>query len=100
MPAEAELTLLRTAQEGLANVARHAQAANAWVTLSYMEQEVALDVRDDGKGFEPAQADGFGLVAMRQRVEGLSGTLQVESEPGAGTAISACVPVAGGQDLA
>jgi signal transduction histidine kinase len=97
MPAEAELTLLRTAQEGLANVARHAQATNAWVTLSYMEQEVALDVRDDGKGFEPAQADGFGLVAMRQRVEGLSGTLQVESEPGAGTAISACVPVAAGQ---
>jgi signal transduction histidine kinase len=100
MPAEAELTLLRTAQEGLANVARHAQATNAWVTLSYMEQEVALDVRDDGKGFEPAQADGFGLVAMRQRVEGLSGTLQVESEPGAGTAISACVPVAGGQGRA
>ena len=98
MTAETELTLLRTAQEGLANVARHAQATNAWVTLSYMEQEVALDVRDDGRGFEPAQADGFGLVAMRQRVEGLSGTLQVESEPGAGTAISACVPVAGGQD--
>jgi signal transduction histidine kinase len=98
MTAETELTLLRTAQEGLANVARHAQATNAWVTLSYMEQEVALDVRDDGRGFEPAQADGFGLVAMRQRVEGLSGTLQIESEPGAGTAISACVPVAGGQD--
>jgi signal transduction histidine kinase len=100
VPAEAEVVLLRTAQEGLANVARHAQATNAWVTLSYMEQEVALDVRDDGKGFEPAQADGFGLVAMRQRVEGLSGTLQIESEPGAGTAISACVPVAGGQGAA
>jgi signal transduction histidine kinase len=37
---------------------------------------------------------GFGLLAMRQRIEGLSGTLQVESEPGAGTAISACVPSA------
>ncbi len=97
MPAETELALLRTAQEGLANVARHAQATSAWVTLSYMEQEVALDVRDDGRGFEPEQADGFGLVAMRQRVEGLSGTLQVESEPGAGTAISACVPVAAEQ---
>ncbi len=97
MPAEAELALLRTAQEGLANVARHAQATSAWVTLSYMEQEVALDVRDDGRGFEPHRADGFGLVAMRQRVEGLSGTLQVESEPGAGTAISACVPVAAEQ---
>jgi signal transduction histidine kinase len=76
------------------------------VTLSYMEHEVALDVRDDGQGFDPAQlangaaesagpADsGFGLVAMRQRIENLSGTLQVESEPGAGTAISACVPAA------
>ena len=40
---------------------------------------------------------GFGLLAMRQRIEGLSGTLQVESEPGAGTAISACVPVVPGR---
>jgi signal transduction histidine kinase len=73
-----------------------------------MEHEVALDVRDDGQGFDPAQVGrggsggangrarpgGFGLVAMRQRIEGLSGTLQVESEPGGGTAISACVPAA------
>jgi len=109
MPADAELALLRTAQEGLANVARHAEATRVWVTLSYMEHEVALDVRDDGKGFDPAQlgdgvagsrievslvGSGFGLVAMRQRIENLSGTLQVESEPGAGTAISACIPAA------
>jgi len=52
----------------------------------------------DGAGVLAADADGargdggFGLVAMRQRIEGLSGTLQVESEPGVGTAISACVP--------
>jgi signal transduction histidine kinase len=97
MQPEAEFALLRTAQEALANVARHAQATRAGVTLSYMEHEVALDVRDDGRGFEPARlgnggSGGFGLVAMRQRIEGLSGTLQVESEPGAGTAISACVP--------
>ena len=58
MPPEAEVALLRTAQEGLANVARHAQAANAWVTLSYMEQEVALDVRDDGKGFDRPRPTG------------------------------------------
>jgi signal transduction histidine kinase len=70
------------------------------VTLSYLQNEVALDVRDDGRGFDPARLDdrpvradgGFGLVAMRQRIEGLAGTLQVESEPGAGTAVSACVP--------
>lgn len=134
---ETEFALLRTAQEALANVARHAAATRVGLTLSYMDEEVVLDVRDDGRGFDPespgrepayagslayagdsrpapkggvpapygdgvvpALADGhaglpggFGLLAMRQRVEGVSGTLQVESEPGAGTAISACVPV-------
>jgi signal transduction histidine kinase len=89
---EAEFVLLRAAQEALANVAKHARATRVGVTVSYMENEVALDVRDDGVGFDPAEADGFGLVAMRQRIAALSGTLQVESEPGGGTAISACVP--------
>ena len=101
---EAEVALLRTAQEALANVAKHARASQVGVTLSFLEREVALDVRDDGQGFDPAadrpvedetrMSGGFGLVAMRQRIEGLSGTLQVESEPGLGTAISACVPAA------
>jgi signal transduction histidine kinase len=102
MEREVEVALLRTAQEALANVARHARATRVGVTLSYMENEVALDVRDDGCGFDPAKmtgertetGGGFGLVAMRQRIEGLSGTLQVESEPGAGTGVSACVPAA------
>jgi signal transduction histidine kinase len=90
---EAEFALLRAAQEALANVARHAHATRVGLTISYMENEVALDVRDDGVGFDPARLDhGFGLVAMRQRIAALSGTLQVESEPGGGTAISACVP--------
>src|ERR1700722_10323305 len=93
MDPEAEFALLRAAQEGLANVARHAHASRVGLTISYMENEVALDVRDDGVGFDPAVAgSGFGLVAMRQRITALSGTLQVESEPGGGTAISACVP--------
>jgi signal transduction histidine kinase len=90
---EAEFALLRAAQEALANVARHAHATRVGVTISYMENEVALDVRDDGVGFDPALLDhGFGLVAMRQRIAALSGTLQVESEPGGGTAVSACLP--------
>jgi signal transduction histidine kinase len=92
---EAESALLRTAQEALSNVAKHAQATWVAVTLSYMEHQVALDVRDDGRGFDPAPKEGgFGLVAMRQRIEGLAGTLQIESEPGAGTGISACIPAA------
>src|SRR6516165_6985595 len=55
MSPEAEFALLRTAQEALANVAKHAHATRVGVTLSYMEHEVALDVRDDGRGFDPAK---------------------------------------------
>ncbi|MBB6034321.1 sensor histidine kinase [Phytomonospora endophytica] len=97
MTADAEAVLLRTAQEALANVARHAGATRAGVTLSYLEDGIALDVRDDGRGFDPAATGrtgpgGYGLMIMRQRVEGLSGTLLLESEPGAGTGISAHIP--------
>ena len=98
---EIETTLLRTAQEALANVARHAAASRVGLTLSYMEDLVTLDVRDDGSGFDPAAAPdpgyegGFGLSAMRERVTRIAGTLAVESEPGGGTAVSACVPAIG-----
>jgi signal transduction histidine kinase len=93
---EVEVTLLRVAQEALANVAKHAAAGHAWVTLSYMEDVVTLDVRDDGAGFDrPDQSPsggGFGLIAMRQRVNRLAGQLEIESEPGFGTAVSASLP--------
>lgn len=98
---EIETTLLRTAQEALANVARHAGAGRVALTLSYMEDMVTLDVRDDGAGFdpssppEPGYEGGFGLSAMRERLSRIAGTLEVESEPGAGTALSACVPALG-----
>jgi signal transduction histidine kinase len=94
---EVEVTVLRVTQEALANVAKHAGASRVGVTLSYMGDIVSIDVRDDGVGLDPAVAangngSGFGLTAMRQRIENLSGTLEVESEPGAGTAISASLP--------
>ncbi|GGM13046.1 MULTISPECIES: sensor histidine kinase [Micromonospora] len=94
---EVEVTLLRAAQEALANAARHADPTRVRLTLSYMADEVTLDVRDDGKGFDDdgdrTTADGgFGLAAMRQRVTGVGGRLAVESEPGVGTAVSASVP--------
>jgi signal transduction histidine kinase len=91
---EIEVALLRTAQEALANVAKHAGAGAVALTLSYMDDVVSLDVRDDGVGFAPSACPsapgggGFGLTAMRQRVEGLSGSLAVESEPGSGTTIA------------
>ncbi len=95
---EIEAALLRTAQEALANVAKHAGAARVALTLSYMEDLVSLDVRDDGAGFDPSapragtDRGGFGLATMRERVHRVAGTLEIESEPGGGTAVSACVP--------
>jgi signal transduction histidine kinase len=102
MRPEIEVALLRTAQEALANVAKHAHASRVGLTLSYMEDLLTLDVRDDGVGFTTVNGTGprcprdvqggFGLAAMRQRVEGVAGTLEVESEAHAGTAISAAIP--------
>lgn len=96
---EVEGTLLRTAQEALANVAKHAEATKVGLTLSYMGDVVSLDVRDDGVGFAADHrvsttndAGGFGLVGMQRRIARVAGTLAVESEPGRGTAVSASVP--------
>jgi signal transduction histidine kinase len=94
---EIENALLRTAQEALANVGKHAAAHKVVVTLSYMDDVVTLDVRDDGIGFLSSPLSlrngGFGLTAMRRRIEGLAGTLEVESELGAGTTIAATIPL-------
>ncbi|MFF0343006.1 sensor histidine kinase [Kribbella sp. NPDC004875] len=89
---EVEDTLLRVAQEALHNITKHADATRVGVTLSYLDDVVALDVRDDGTGFTPGTTEGFGLIAMRQRVTRLAGSFAVEAAPGAGTGISATVP--------
>ncbi|TXS57889.1 sensor histidine kinase [Streptomyces sp. t39] len=96
---EVAATLLRIAEEALANTARHAAATRVGVTLSYMGDEVTLDIRDDGRGFDPhalpprSRTGGFGLAGMRARAERIAGTAAVESEPGQGTAVSARVPL-------
>ncbi len=103
---EIEVALLRIAQEALANVARHAGATRAGLTLSFIGDVVTLDVRDDGVGFTVPESDaagpaGFGLSGMRQRVARVAGSLAIESEPGGGTALSARVPaIAAGSSVA
>ena len=89
-----EVAVLRGTQEALTNAARHSGAQSAAVTLSYMEDLVALDVQDDGKGFVPSAAPGtsYGLAGMRERIERLNGTFSVESLPGEGTTISLSLP--------
>jgi signal transduction histidine kinase len=93
---EVETTLLRAAQEALANVRKHAHASAVNVTLSYMDDATALDVQDNGLGFSSRATEkergmradgGFGLRALRERVEQLGGSLSIESAPGEGTTL-------------
>ncbi len=100
LPPAVEVTLLRAAQEGLANVRKHASARKVNLTLTYMEDEVALDVQDDGAGFDPsrlsgadAQSGGYGLYSLRERARELGGSFQVESEPGGGTTLAIHLPL-------
>ncbi|SDM36726.1 sensor histidine kinase [Allokutzneria albata] len=100
LPAAHEVALLRTAQSALANTVRHANATTAEVTLSYLGDHIAIDVVDDGAGFDPdhlpapdTDSGGFGLVAMHARVRALGGTLTIESSPGRGTALAAQLPL-------
>jgi signal transduction histidine kinase len=92
---DVEVALLRTAQEGLANVARHAHAASARVRLSFDPEAVTLCVSDDGVGFvpdgSPASA-GMGLQGLDERIAALGGRLTVHSRPGRGTDLVAQVP--------
>jgi signal transduction histidine kinase len=100
LPTETEVALLRTAQEALANVERHAAARRVTVALGMDDGRVRLEVRDDGRGFdvvdrvqrEPGRSGGYGLIAMRERLEAAAGALQVDSRPGRGTVVRAEVP--------
>ncbi|MET8307898.1 sensor histidine kinase [Micromonospora sp. NPDC005173] len=105
LPTEHEAALLRIVQSALANTVRHAEATTADVTLSYLGDHVAVDIIDNGHGFDPhrlpapdAQNGGFGMPAMRARVLALGGTLTVESAPGHGTALAAQLPLASPAD--
>ncbi|CAL9532721.1 hypothetical protein SUDANB99_04051 [Streptomyces sp. enrichment culture] len=95
-----EVALLRVAQSALANTVRHAGATTADVTLSYLGDHVAVDIADDGRGFDPdalpspdPEGGGFGLAAMRARVDALDGVLTVASGPGRGTTLAARLPL-------
>ncbi|MFJ5961662.1 sensor histidine kinase [Pseudarthrobacter oxydans] len=99
VPPELRHALLRVVQSAASNIKLHASASAATVTLGFLPEGVTLDVYDDGTGFDPAaaappsDAGGYGLRAMRQRVEQLGGTLSVESSPGEGTIVAAQLPL-------
>ncbi|MFC5823767.1 sensor histidine kinase [Nonomuraea insulae] len=93
----AEEVLVRAAQEGLANVRKHAGAGSARLALEHVPgSAVRLSISDDGRGFDPATApEGYGLRAMRNRVSRLGGTVRVTGAPGRGATVAVEVPCSG-----
>lgn len=91
---ELETVVYRLAQEALNNVAKHAEASRARLRVGRAEDRLDLLVADDGCGFDPAaRHGGFGLVGMYERVELVGGDLRIESSAGAGTKVTASVPL-------
>jgi signal transduction histidine kinase len=90
-----QATVYRVLQEALTNVARHAGARCVSVRLVRGAGSVDLRVQDDGVGFESRDGGRLGLRGMRERAALLGGSVVVESQPGAGTTITAHIPVQG-----
>jgi signal transduction histidine kinase len=95
------IAAFRVAQEALTNVVRHARAQRAWIELSQKDGLLNLVVRDDGVGFNVTQtleraagAGNLGLLGMKERVEILGGTLEIDSQPRQGTRIRISLPSA------
>jgi signal transduction histidine kinase len=96
LPPEQQEAVYRIAQEAMHNALRHADARRIDVVLVTHNGVTALQITDDGGGFEPATADGagrgLGLASMRERAEAVGGTLTVSSRPGGGTMVRLAVP--------
>jgi signal transduction histidine kinase len=93
LAAATEVVLLRTGQEALANVRKHAAARSVAVRLRYAASMIRLEVADDGAGFDPAAVNGgYGLAGMRARVDEVGGAVTVRSVPERGTSVTVEVP--------
>lgn len=90
-PAEVESTAYFAVAEALTNVAKHARAEQAWVTVEPVDGVLRVEVRDDGVG--GAFAGGSGLLGLEDRLAAARGTLKVESPPGVGTTIAIRLPL-------
>ena len=100
LPPEVETALYRMIQESLTNTAKHAHATHVWVTLTEDGLLLRATIRDNGRGFDAVgmmrrhwQERGLGLAGMQERAALLDGTVEFESEPGAGTLITVTIPL-------
>lgn len=94
IPLEAKEALYRIAQEAMHNVARHAHATRVELSLLNADGALTLEIRDNGKGFDPAQPypGHLGLKSMPERAAQIGGAFRIESQPGAGTVVTVTVP--------
>jgi signal transduction histidine kinase len=99
LPSTIETTLYRIVQEALTNAVKHARAGNVWIRARRDNAILCCLIRDDGAGFDISQGQksrrrkGLGLIAMRERVSAIGGTLQIDSRPGHGTELSIRIPL-------
>ena len=93
LPIQTKTALYRAAQEGLTNVRKHASASAVQVALTYESERVVLTIGDNGTGRRGEQAEGFGLLGLRERVALLGGSLEADDRPGGGFRLRVEVPV-------
>ncbi|GAB4387720.1 MAG: hypothetical protein Kow0025_02880 [Thermodesulfovibrionales bacterium] len=99
---KAELTLFRVIQEAITNISRHAEAGNVLVRLGFTGGRVKVEIIDDGRGFDVAEAmseaggKGYGLLGIIERVDLLEGVVEVDSRPGRGTRLVVTIPTGAG----
>jgi signal transduction histidine kinase/ligand-binding sensor domain-containing protein len=97
-PPDVEAEALRIGTEALTNARKHAACRTVRVTCAYRRRSLRLEVRDDGRGFDPARAAAnghFGLVGLRERAAAVGARLTIDSAPGRGTAILVVIPLNG-----
>ena len=95
LPDSVKETVIRSASEALTNIARHAQASEAAVTLTIKEQMLKLEIQDNGLGFDPNNIPSghYGLLGLRERARLISGTLTLDTAPQKGTILTIQIPV-------
>lgn len=94
LPGDIATAVFRIVQEALTNIARHAAATTANITIEAGEEELRLAVSDDGRGFDATvPKKTFGLLGMHERIALLGGHLDIDSVPGQGTRITGSLPL-------
>jgi len=95
LPDTVKETILRTVSEALTNIARHAQASEAAVKLSVKENQLEIEIKDNGLGFDPHNIPSghYGLLGLRERIRLTGGSLTLDTAPQKGTILTIEIPL-------